>query len=350
MDLSDSLKILAERAAKLIDQLHTEEATKQALILPFLQALGYDVFNPAEITPEYTTDIGTKKGERIDYAILSNGKPVILIECKTISDKLDKADSQLLRYFHVSSAKFGILTNGVDYKFYTDLVAPNKMDEKPFLQINILSLREQDIVELKKFHKSFFNIGAIFSTASELQYLNEIKNMLTQESESPSEDFIKYFIGKVYPGRATAGVIEQFRGILKKSLNQFTSEIVSARLKTVLDKEKEDEKNEALTDSFKEEKSINTTSEELEGYYIVKGIIRQMVDANRLFYRDAQSYFTIIMDNNNRRPICRLWLNSSKKFISLFDANKVETKVELFSLDDIYKHSDQLLKTAESYK
>ena len=223
MDFTDQLKTLTDRANKLVNTLQTEEATKQALILPFLQALGYDVFNTNEVQPEFTSDVGLKKGEKVDFAILMQGKPVILIECKHVTDKLDKADSQLLRYFHTSSAKFSILTNGLDYKFYTDLVDANKMDEKPFLQINILNLREQDIIELKKFHKSVFNVDQIFSTASELKYLNEVKSILNAEMESPSESFVKYFIGEVYTGRATVNVIEQFKTVVKKALNQFTS-------------------------------------------------------------------------------------------------------------------------------
>ncbi len=349
MDLADNLKILNERAIKLAGQLQTEEATKQALILPFIQALGYDIFNPDEIVPEYTTDIGTKKGERIDYAILSKGKPVILIECKTISDNLSKADSQLLRYFHVSAAKFAILTNGLDYKFYTDLENANKMDEKPFLHINILNIREQDIVELKKFHKAVFNADQIFSTANELKYLNEIKIILSKETDNTSEGFAKYFINEVYAGRATAGVVEQFKGIVKKALNQFTSEIVSNRLKSVLDKEKETEKTEALKQDDKS--LIETTSEEMEGFFIIKGIIRQKLAGNRIFYRDAQSYFSIIIDNNNRKPICRLYLNSGKKFIGVFDVEKKsEVKSEITSLDDIFKFSEALLNIAECYK
>lgn len=348
MDLADYLKNLSERAAKLITTLQTEEATKNALVLPFLQALGYDIFNPEEVHPEYTTDVGTKKGEKVDFAIQVNGKPVILIECKFVTDKLDKADSQLLRYYHVSAAKFGILTNGIDYKFFTDLVEPNKMDSKPFLHVNLLNLKESDIVELKKFHKSFFNVDAIFSTASELKYLNEIKSILTQETEAPTEDFVKYFINQVYAGRATEKVIEQFKGIVKKSLNQFTSEIVSNRLKTLLDKEKEDEKVEALKED--DSNGIVTTPEELEGYYIVKGIARQKIDAERIVYRDAQSYFTIIVDDNNRKPICKLYFNTTKKYIGIFSVGKAETKHELTSLNDIYNFSEQIQAIADTYK
>ena len=348
MDLIDNLKILNERAIKLAGQLQTEEATKQALILPFLQSLGYDIFNPNEVIPEFTTDIGTKKGERIDYAILSKGEPVILVECKTVTDKLDKAESQLLRYFHVSAAKFAVLTNGIDYKFFTDLVEPNKMDEKPFLTINILNIKEQDVVELKKFHKAVFNADQIFSTASELKYLNEIKVILASETENTTEGFAKYFITQVYAGRATANVVEQFKTIVKKALNQFTSEIVSNRLKSVLEKEKEAEVAEANKEE--EKKAIETTEEELEAFYIIKGIVRQKIDSSRIFFRDAQTYFTIIVDDNNRKPICRLYLGAGKRFIGILDAEKKEVKQEIQTLDDLYQYTEQLTKIAEAYK
>lgn len=351
MDLIDLIKNLTDRALKLQNQLPTEEATKNALVLPFLQALGYDVFNPMEVHPEFTSDVGLKKGERVDYAILKDNEPVILIECKIISDKLDKADSQLLRYFHTTSAKFGILTNGVLYKFYTDLVQPNIMDEKPFLVIDLFNLREQDIIELKKFHKSSFNVTQIISTANELKYLNEIKSLLTELSENPSEEFARFFITQVYTGRATASVIDQFKTLVKKSLSQWTSEIVSNRLKQVLDKEKETEKAEAAGAATEEvTKEPITTSEELESFYIIKGILRQVIDGERIYYRDSLSYFSIIIDDNNRKPICRLYFNANKKQIVILDEAKNESKHDITSLDEIYKLSEPLLKIANCYK
>jgi len=347
MDFSDHLKDLSARAIKLQDQVKTEEATKQALILPFFSALGYDIFNPLEFQPEFTADIGIKQGEKVDYAILQDGKPVILIECKTVTDKLTKADSQLFRYFHTTTAKFGILTNGLDYKFFTDIEEKNKMDEKPFLIINILNIKEQDIIELKKFHKAIFDVNQIFSTASELKYLNEIKAILTNELEFTSEEFAKYFINEVYPGRATANVVKQFQSVVKKALNQFTSEIVSARIKSVLDKEKETEKIEAEKEA--EGKFIDTTDEEIEAFFIVKGILRQAIDGNRVYYRDVQSYFSVLIDDSNRKPICRLYLTESKKCIGIMDARKTEIRFDLTTLDDLYKYTEQLLTAVKVY-
>lgn len=348
MDLADLLKNLTDRAIKLQNQLKTEESTKNALVLPFLQALGYDVFNPMEVQPEFTSDVGLKKGEKVDFAIMIDNEPVVLIECKPFTDKLDKADSQLLRYFHTTSAKFSILCNGVVYKFYTDLVKTNIMDEKPFLVIDLFNLKEQDIIELKKFHKSNFNISQIISTASELKYLNEIKALLTDLSENPSDEFARFFIFQVYSGRATTAVMEQFKTLVKKSLSQWTSEIVSNRLKQVLEKEKEIEK--AAAEATGTSKEHETTTEELEAFYIIKGILRQIIKSERIFYRDSVSYFSVIVDDNNRKPICRLYLNSPKKFITIFDELKKENKFEITSLDDIYKLSESLLKITSTYK
>jgi len=137
--------------------------------------------NPLELLPEMSCDIGTKKGEKIDYAIIKEGKPIILIECKHWKQNLNLHDNQLLRYFNVSKAKFGVLTNGIIYKFYTDLLEPNKMDKKPFLEIDMLNLKDNQIEELKKFHKSYFDIETILSSASELKYIHELKSILTEE-------------------------------------------------------------------------------------------------------------------------------------------------------------------------
>src|ERR1043165_5481568 len=125
MEFKNAIKQLGDRVAKMKNQILTEEATKNAFIMPFIQTLGYDVFNPLEVVPEFIADIGIKKGEKVDYAIVRDGHPIILIECKHWSADLDPHNSQLFRYFHTTPAKFGILTNGIFFRFYTDLVLPN---------------------------------------------------------------------------------------------------------------------------------------------------------------------------------------------------------------------------------
>lgn len=353
MDFKDQIRALSDRVINLKDQINTEEATKNAFIMPFLQILGYDVFNPLEVVPEYICDIGTKKGEKIDYAIMDVKKPndkdpIILIECKHWKQNLSIHDGQLLRYFHVSKAKFGILTNGLTYRFYSDLVEPNKMDEKPFLEFNIDELKDNQIEELKKFHKSYFDAASIVSSASELKFSIEIKHLLQKEFNSPSAEFVKHFAKQVYPSVVTAKVLEQFTHLTKKSIQQYINDLISERLKTALSKEDqivaEQEEIDATTKVNDRESKIETTEMEKEGFMIVKSILRQKVDSNRITFRDSISYFGIFLDDNNRKTICRLYLNGNKKFFSYidYDDNKKEIKTEIQNLDEIFNFSDKL--------
>lgn len=353
MDFKDTIKQLAEQIQKLKDDVLTEEATKNAFVLPFINALGYNVFNPLEVVPEMVCDIAMKKGEKIDYAIMKDGEPVILIECKHWAQDLNLHDNQLIRYFNVSSAKFGVLTNGIIYRFYTDLMEPNKMDAKPFLEVNITDLKDAQIEELKKFHKSYFDVDNVLSSASELKYMSELKNLIIQEFSSPSPNFVKYFAKQVYDGVITQTLLEQFTHLTKRACNSYINDIISDRLKTAL---KTEEANEDKEDADNEISAANgddivTTEEEIESYMIVKSILRQAIDVSRVYYRDAQTYFAILLDDNNRKPICRMYFNGkNKKYIATFDENKKETKHEIACLDDIYNFADELIKTISYYK
>ncbi len=355
MDFKDQIRQAGERVAKLKDQILTEEATKNAFIMPFIQILGYDVFNPTEVVPEFISDIGTKKGEKIDYAIHRDGHPMILIECKHWAQKLEIHNNQIVRYFNVSKAKFAIITNGIRYKFYTDLVEPNRLDEKPFLEFDLPEMKDQQIEELKKFHKSYFDVANILSSASEMKYTNELKIMIANELKSPSEGFVRFFASQAYIGRLTDKVVFQFADFVRKSVHQVISDMITDRLKSALNQEKETAAQQADKEAAKSievetvDKGPETTAEEIEAYFIVKSILRQNIDSNRIGYRDALSYFTILLDDNNRKAICRIYFNTSKKYIGILDSSKKETKNEIVELDDIYKYSEQLIATVESY-
>jgi hypothetical protein len=175
MDFIDHIRDLSIRIQKQKAGIQTEEATKNAFVMPFINALGYNVFDPTEVTPELIADVGTKKGEKVDYAILKDGQPTILFECKWCGCNLDSEDaSQLYRYFSVTPARFGILTNGITYRFYSDLESQNVMDAKPFLELDLLDIKEPLVEEVKKFSKSAFELDNILVTASELKYMREI--------------------------------------------------------------------------------------------------------------------------------------------------------------------------------
>lgn len=355
MDFKDTIKQLSERVQKLKDNILTEEATKNAFIMPFINALGYDVFNPLEVVPEMNCDIAMKKGEKIDYAIMKDGEPILLIECKHWQQNLNLHDNQLMRYFNVSKAKFGLLTNGIIYRFYTDLIEVNKMDEKPFLEVDMFNLKDNQIEELKKFHKSYFDLGNILTTASELKYTGELKNVLSREFSDPQPDFVRYFAKQVYDGVVNAKMLEQFTHLVKRSISTYINDLISERLKSALSTEDNNQtKNEEIQmaepEPTEEESKIVTTDEELESYMIVKSILRPVVDIHRVVYRDTQSYFGILLDDNNRKPICRMYFNSqSKKYIATMDASKKEIKHEITSLDDIYKYQDEIRAAISFY-
>lgn len=356
MDFIDVIKQLSERVEKLRDNLLTEEATKNALIMPFLQAMGYDVFNPLEVMPEFTCDIGTKKGEKIDYAIFKDGNPIMLIECKHWQQNLTLHDNQLLRYFHVSNAKFGLLTNGIIYRFYTDLVTPNKMDEKPFLEIDLTDLKNNSVEELKKFHKAYFDVDNILSSANELKYTGELKSILINEFVNPSPEFVRLLAKQVYDGKITDRILEQFTSLVRKSISNHINDIISERLKTALKSGSQDSVQEAKTEKTVEEQAedksskIITTEEEIEAYFIVKSILRAKITPERITYRDAQSYFTVLIDDNNRKLICRLYLNSpTNKQISFIGEDKKEVKYKIDTIDDIYKFTDQISSIGEKH-
>ncbi|MGL6226378.1 MAG: type I restriction endonuclease [Thermoguttaceae bacterium] len=265
MDFKDQVKQLGERIHKLKANISTEEATKTAFVMPMIQILGYDVFNPLEVVPEFTCDIGVKKGEKIDYAILENGTPLLLLECKHWNKNLNLHEGQLLRYFQVSKAKFGVLTNGIVYRFYTDLERTNLMDEKPFLEVNITSIKSNEIEELKKFHKSYFDLESIISSATDLKYMGEIKGIITSEMASPSDWFIRGIARNVYPGSVTTKVVEQFSELIAQSFVQVINGMVTSRLESALSREEESRNEEPILTEEMED-GIITTEEELEGY------------------------------------------------------------------------------------
>lgn len=354
MDFKDEMKQFGDRVEKLKDQIQTEEATKNALIMPFIKALGYDVFNPFEVVPEFIADIGIKKGEKVDYAIMKDNQPCILIECKHWGDSLDPHNSQLFRYFHTTKAKFGLLSNGIIYRFYTDLIEQNKMDEKPFFEFNVTDIKDNQIEELKKFHKSYFDVGNIQNTASELKYMNELKTLINIEFQNPTEGFIRHFARQIYQGMLTAKLMEQFTNLTKRSIQQYINDLITERLKSALKKENGEELNSdplpiaGLAIGTTESK-IETTEEEKEGFLIVKTILRQKTRPGRIVYRDAQSYFAILLDDNNRKTICRLYLNGSKKYLGTFDEQKRETRHAILTVDDIFNYCELLQNTVANY-
>lgn len=348
MDFKDQIKQLSARIDKVKDNIATEEATKNAFIMPFIQALGYDVFDPTEVVPELDCDLVKKKGEKIDYAIQKDGETIMLFECKHWQQNLNLHETQLARYFVSSKAKFGVLTNGIEYRFYSDLSKPNLMDEAPFLIVNMLNLKDDQITALRQFHKSYFNLEDILSSARQLKYMSRLKAVIREEFQSPSEDMVRMLAKRVYEGIVTKNVIEQFSELVKKSLTDYVNDAIADRLNIAMatteakpDQPAPTEEPAPAADETDDNKIV-TTEEELEGFFIVKAILRNVIAAERIFYRDAQSYFAVLIDDSNRKTICRLYFNSANKRLAIIKADKSEVRYNLDTLDDIYAHADEL--------
>ena len=356
MDFIDELRSFSTRALKLKDIVATEEATKNSLILPFFQLLGYDVFNPLEFIPEFTADVGTKKGEKVDFAIMLNEEPAILIEAKWAGATLEKHDSQLFRYFGTTTAKFGILTNGIFYKFYTDLNEQNKMDLEPFLEFSVLDIPENLVPEIKRFSKATLDIEAATIAASELKYTNLLKSFIHAQRSNPSDNFAKFMIGEVYKGRITQPTLERFRPVIKRALNQYIGDAINYTLKSAIKNQTEaDESQKADEVEVPEEirSTINTTQEELEAFGVIKGLLHDIIDPTKLSHKDTEYYFGVLYDNKTTKWICRLKLDGKKKTIIFppiveppYDK---ETRHTLVSINDLYAFKDVLALSAKRF-
>jgi predicted type IV restriction endonuclease len=351
VSFDEKIAALIQRIPKLIDHLQTEEATKNALIMPFISALGYDVFNPQEVVPEFTADVGTKKGEKVDYAVMHNGEVIFLIECKKAGVDLSQTEiSQLFRYFSVTKARIAILTNGVQYYFFSDLEESNKMDAKPFLELNLNDPRINALEEVKKLAKEDFNLEEILSTASELKYNSAIKKILSAQYDLPDEEFVRFFFTRTNSGnKFTSAAKEQFTPIVTKAFQQFINERISDRLRSALQSEIKPVVEEEKIVPEDSSSGIVTTEEELEGFRIVQAIIAKIISPDRVIHRDTKTYMGILLDDNNRKPICRLWFNSKQKYLGIFDS-KNEDRIAIEKVTDIYKYSDQLITTVQGYE
>lgn len=364
MDIAEHAQALALRIRQHKAGIETEEATKNAFVMPFISTvLGYDVFNPAEVIPEFTADVGTKKGEKIDYAIVHNGDIQLLIEVKKISEQLrPEHTSQLYRYFSVTSARVAILTNGETYEVYSDLDAPNRMDSKPFLVLNFSDIDETLLPELAKLAKGSFDLDSVINAAGELKYIGQIKRILAAEFKQPDDDWVKFLASRAYDGNFTQRIREQFAPLVEKAARQFLNEQVNDRLKNALGgtdyvgnfegpaEPAEPQSGEPVLVASKQvDGEVVTTEDEFEGYRIVRAIVCSEVSPARIVGRDTKTYFGILLDDNNRKPVARLWFNRAKWYLGMFDENKAETRIPISSVEDIYRYADQLRKTVARY-
>lgn len=350
MEFEEAIEQISDKVSRLSQEISTEEATKNAFIMPFIgSVLGYDVFDPSEVIPEFTADVGVKKGEKVDYALVLDGQVQILVECKKIGTTLSLENaSQLYRYFACTKARIGALTNGQVWNFYMDLDEPNKMDSKPFLVLDLLDVDKVVLPELQKLSKPSFDIESIASSAEELKYVSSIKRFIAEEFKSPSDDMVRLLAGKVYDGAFRQSVLEKFSPLVSKAMKQFLNDQVNDRLSTALgagdakpasndQTPVEEVESEPVRDD-----GIVTTDEEVAAYRIIKAIVCSDVDPSRVTMRDAKNYCAIFLDDNNRRPIARLYFNTQQKYIGIFNADKDCVREPIEDLNGIYAHAESI--------
>ena len=343
MDLATRILELQKRALEHREVLLTEEAAKNALVMPFLQSLGYDVFNPSEVVPEFTADVGTKKGEKVDYAICTGGKVSILIECKpsTVELNINHA-GQLFRYFSVTDARLAVLTNGVVYQFYSDVERPNKMDDKPFFTLSLDSIKAADLKTLEKFEKATFDIDKIVQEAGNLKLQSLLRKEIEKEFAAPSEELVRLFASRVHDGRLTPAVKDSFSKMVGAAISTIIRDHVTDRLSSALNASNPPLPDVENLDDQIDEDGVMTTPEEISGFHIVQAIASKFVDPKRVIIRDAKSYCAILLDDNNRKTIARMHFNGiTAKYLGTF-VGKEEQRHLLPELTHIYQLSDHI--------
>lgn len=355
MSFEDELNNFSNLVNERSEHIDTEETTKISLILPFIRLMGYDTEDPLEFKAEYTADIGAKRGEKIDFAILNNGVPEILIECKPVFNELSGENlSQLYRYFNITHARIGILTNGVVYRFYTDSKDKGKMDETPFLEVDLSHISPFELVQLERFRKENFNIDRILNVVNTLKYEHDIKKCLNEELEVPSDEFVRAISKQVYDGVLTKNKVQYFRKIIQKTFKEVINEKVDKSLKEAITINKKE--NEHLKPI--EDNDIVTNKDELEGYYIIKAILEEKIDTRRVTLRDRKSYCGILLDDNQNYPIVRLHFNEKhNKKVSFFNemkkgkyGEKIGNKIHINNVNELYQHKDKLQNTVIQYE
>ncbi len=237
------------------------------------------------------------------------------------------------------------------------------MDAKPFLVLDLLDIDETLISEVQKLSKDSFDLDSIISAAEELKYVGALKREIAGQFREPSDEWIKFFTQRVYEGSYTARVREQFTSLVTKASRQFLTESVNDRLKTALgagagvtitasaDSAPAPVSSEPASQAdLERDTEIETTLEELEGYQIVKAIACGETKPHRITHRDAKSYFAVLLDDNNRKPIARLHFNGRQKYLGLLDEQKAENASSDDELDEIYEHADAIRAAVVRYR
>lgn len=336
MVLLDDLRKLADQVRKRQGFTRGEEATKNALILPFLGVLGYDVFDPTEVQPEYTADFARKRSggtsEKVDYALHLAGAPAMFIECKAVDEEPHTHGGQLARYFNATpSVKAAVVTNGIRYLFFTDLDEQNIMDGNPFFVFDILGFSERDAETLEAFTKPRFDSALVRNRAEDIIYTDKVTNYVNDLLRNPSESFVRFLLGElnITTGKLTAKRLEKFVPIVRKAIQSTLLDMATRSIKQ--------ETNEPLTPPEpvpfatiggplpdattpngppEPARGIVTTQEELDAFERIQRICTDSALAAKypVAHRDAVNYFGVNI-GKPKKWFLRLFLDPKRKSI-----------------------------------
>lgn len=332
-DINEKLKNIRTRIDALDEPLATEEATKTALVMPFISALGYDVFDPNEVVPEFTADVGTKKGEKVDYAILKDREVILLMECKQQSVPLGKVQcSQLYRYFSVTNARLAILTNGVQYQFFTDLDEPNKMDPSPFMTLDMNTLRPDVVKEVSRLTKNNFQLEEVLACAEEMKNIREIKEAFGALVDDPDSDFVRLFFSRLRPSgsRFTQNQASLWKLLVKRACSEVIRERVTARLESAI---------QATAGDVPSPQEPEDNEDELSAFTIIKAMLAKNVEPRRLSMSSSvDGKLVVYVDEDPTKDICRISLAPSGRTLEYNDGAEWQSR-DLDTIEDLYKHS-----------
>ncbi len=330
-----------------MDHVQTEQGTRNALINPFIRdVLGFDVEDVRDVRPEFTADIGDKKGEKVDYAIMVNGQPVILIEAKRAGTTLDtEKPNQLLRYFGtVKTARYGIFTDGVKYFFYSDLEADNVMDSRPFLTLDLQEeVQTKTAHAIEKFSKEAFDPDEIRGRARQMMYTSQIKRELHHQLEQPSDDFVRLLMNNVYEGLKTRERVTEFQSFVKAAAEDVIEEKLNERWNAV--RRRDDEETAAANEPEPHTTKVDadeivTTEDEIAAFQSVRVILYDIVDPSRVMMRDRKTVCLILLDDNQRKTVCRLYFSENRLRVAIPDATGSDQVETLERVEDIAKHAE----------
>jgi len=302
------LKKHTEHIQKVGVHCETEETTKQALILPFLDILGFSAYDPTKVLAEYSADLpGVKAQERVDYALFCHGSPVMFVEAKAYSVQPENHSPQLARYFNsMPEVTVGVITNGRKWKFFTDLENKNVMDEKPFLTIDLLASNDSELIQLYQFRHDQFEPEKLRSLAEENTYFTAFSSVIRSSLRNIDIDFVRFVASKSSISRQlTIKFLESITPIVKQAVEKTVSDMVVSGLSVVEEPEPEepeeinlDEVDEVHPDNPK----IITTVEEKRVYTILKEILD--IDDD-LVLKDTETYCAYLYEGKTNRWVLR---------------------------------------------